>query len=196
MYDGKIGLYLLEQIEQAREFIAEQEFDTAIYCLREALGTLKGVEETYSEEVVKMCKLLGLCYRKKNMLEEGIKALRKAEELCRKKYLKKNDIFWRRELAICYVNEAIIYDSQEKFNKAIGLYENAIELFKELEDNESRVKAMLSLGVAYSKVNDNETVKALYEEALNIINSDFTLEDYRVLFYKMQEDILNKKEKI
>ena len=55
---------------------------------------------------------------------------------------------------------------------------------------------MLSLGVAYSKVNDNETVKALYEEALNIINSDFTLEGYRVLFYKMQEDILNKKEKI
>lgn len=196
MYDGKRGLYLLEQIEQARESIAEQEFDTAIYCLREALGTLKGMEETYSEEAVKICKLLGLCYRKKNIPEEGIKALRKAEELCKKIYLKKNDIFWRRELAICYVNEAIMYDSQEQFNKAIGLYENAIELFKELEDAESRVKAMFSLCVAYSKVNDNETVKVLYEEALNIINSDFTLEGYRVLFYKMQEDILNKKEKI
>lgn len=196
MYDGKMGLYLLEQIEQARESIAEQEFETAMDCLREALGTLKGMEETYSEEVVKICKLLGLCYRKKNMPEDGIKVLRKAEELCRKICLKKNDIFWRRELAICYVNEAIMYDSQEQFKNAIGLYENAIELFKELEDNESRVKAMFSLGVAYNKVNDNETVRALYEEALNIINSDFTLDGYKLLFYKMQEELLNKKEKI
>lgn len=84
----------------------------------------------------------------------------------------------------------------EDVTKAIGLYENAIELFKELEDDKSRVKAMFSLCVAYSKVNDNKTVKALYEETLNVINNDFTLEGYRVLFYKMQEDILNKKEKI
>lgn len=195
MYNGKIGLYLLEQIDQARESITEQDFDVAIYCLQEALVTIKGMEEIYSEEVVKICKLLGLCYRKKNLHEEGIKTLRIAEELCRKSYLKKRDVFWRRELAICYVNEAIVYDSQDQFDKAIGLYESAIELFKELEDSESRVRVMLSLGVAYSKINDDETVQALYKDALDVIDSDFTLEGYRTIFYKMQEDILNKKEK-
>ncbi len=153
------------------------------------------MEEIYSEEVVKICKLLGLCYRKKNLHVEGIKTLRIAEELCRKSYLKKRDVFWRRELAICYVNEAIVYDLQDQFDKAIGLYESAIELFKELEDSESRVRVMLSLGVAYSKVNDDETVHALYKDALDVIDSDFTLEGYRTIFYKMQEDILNKKEK-
>lgn len=195
MYDGKIGLYLLEQIEEARESITEQEFDTAVFFLKEALATIKGMEDTYCEEVVKICRLLGLCYRKMDMLEEGIKALSMVEQLCRKLYLKRNDVFWRRELAICYMNEAIIYDSQEQWNKAITLYESAIELFKELEDDESRVKAMLSLGVAYSKTNDDESVKRLYEGALNIIESDFSLENYRILFYKMQEDILGKKEK-
>ncbi len=195
MYNGKIGLYLLEQIDQARESITEQDFDVAIYCLQEALVTIKGMEEIYSEEVVKICKLLGLCYRKKNLHEEGIKTLRIAEELCRKSYLKKRDVFWRRELAICYVNEAIVYDSQDQFDKAIGLYESAIELFKELEDSESRVRVMLSLGVAYSKINDDETVQALYRDALDVIDNDFTLEGYRTIFYKMQEDILNKKEK-
>lgn len=39
--------------------------------------------------------------------------------------------------------------------------ENAIELFKELEDNESRVKATLSLGIAHSRMNHDETFKAL-----------------------------------
>lgn len=193
MFDAKIGLVLLEEIDIAREFIAEEKFDNAIHCLKEALEIVKELEEIYPDEVVKICKLLGLCYRKKDMFEEGIKILRKEEKLCRKLYIKNNSLYWRRELAICYMNEAITYDSQKKMDKAIGLYKNAIELFKELEDNEDRVKAMFSLGVAYSKVNDENAVRVLYEDALDIINSDYTLENYRMLFYKMQEEILDKQ---
>lgn len=191
MYDGKIGLYLLEEIEKAKEAITEKEFDSAIHFLKEALATVNGMEETYSEETVKMCKLLGLCYRKMNMLEDGIKALSTAENLCRRLYLKRNDRFWSRELAVCYMNEAILYDSQKQMNESITLYENAIELFEKLGDRESRIKAMLSLGIAYCKMNDCENAEKLYEEAMDMIESDFSLENYRLLFYKMKKELLN-----
>lgn len=195
MYNEKDGLALLEQIEEAKEFIVEQEFENAIDVLDKALDIIGEMEEMYAEETVKICKLQGLCYRKNNMFEEGIEVLNKAENLCRKLYLKRNDIAWRRELAICYMNKAIIYDSQERVREAIELYKSAIELFSDLNDNESRVKAMLSLGVAYGKINNYQEVKALYKQALNIIGSDYLLENYRVLFYKMEEDILKQKEK-
>lgn len=65
MYDGKIGLYLIEQIEQSRECITDENFDLAISYLQKGLESIKGLEVTYSEEMVKIYKLLGLCYRKK-----------------------------------------------------------------------------------------------------------------------------------
>lgn len=195
MYNGKIGLYLLEQIDIARELIAEKEFDSAIDYLKDAFCSIKGEEDIYSEEFVRICKLLGLCYRKKNMSIEGIKILKTAEVLCKRIYLKTNDIYWRKELAVCYVNEAIIYDAQGDFNKAIIIYENAIEIFHKLGDDESRLKAMLSLGVVYSKVNKSENTKLIYQEALDIIDSDYTLEGYRMLFSKMYEDIINEEER-
>ena len=195
MYDGKIGLYLLEKIEESREAITEREYDVAIRFLNQALTTINDKREIYSEEGIKICKLLALCYRKKNLLTEGIESLRMAEELCRKLYLKGKGEKWRMELAVCYVNEAIVYDSQNQINKAITLYESAIELFKDLKDDESTIKVMLSLCKAYSKIEHDDKVKRLYEEALNIIENDFLLENYRMLFYKMKEDILDKKEK-
>ena len=190
MYDGKIGLYLIEQIEQSRECITDENFDLAISYLQKGLESIKGLEVTYSEEMVKIYKLLGLCYRKKNMPMEGLQILKKAELLCRKMYFRDKNVYWRRELAVCYMNEAIIYDSQEETENAINLYKNAIYVFKEIEDSESCVKAMVSLGLAYGKVDNIEAFTALCRDALDIIDGNFTLECYRKIFCDMQEEIL------
>lgn len=45
-------------------------------------------------------------------------------------------------------------------------------------------------------MNHGKAVKELYGEAIDIINSDMALENYRILFHKMHEEILNKRRKI
>lgn len=193
MIDGRIGLYLLEQIDLARELMSELEFQSAICCLKKALENVNDMEGAYAEEIVRICKLLGLCYRKENLFEDAIKVLKMGAELCQKQFLKGNDKFWRRELAVCYVNSAIVYDAQTKLDMAVDLYETAIALFDELGDYESRVKVMLSLGNAYRRMSRKELANGLYEEAMDIIDSDYALERYRILFCELMDDVIGQK---
>ena len=89
MIDGRIGLYLLEQIDLARELMSELEFQSAICCLKKALENVNDMEGAYAEEIVRICKLLGLCYRKENLFEDAIKVLKMGAELCQKQFLEK-----------------------------------------------------------------------------------------------------------
>lgn len=153
MRDGKIDLYLLEEMDEARGFIGEKNFESAINILKDLLNMIAG-DDHYYEQTVNIYKLLGLCYRKLDMHDEGIQILNLAEELCKKIFFKRKDKFWQRELAVCYVNKAIIYDSKNFFKEAITYYESAIIIFEELKDDESKNKVMLSLELAYNKANE------------------------------------------
>ena len=49
---------------------------------------------------------------------------------------------------------------------------------------------MVSLGLAYGKVDNIEAFTALCRDAIDIIDGNFTLECYRKIFCDMQEEIL------
>ena len=91
------------------------------------------------------------------------------------------------------MNSAIVYDAQTKLDMAVDLYETAIALFDELGDYESRVKVMLSLGNAYRRMSRKELANGLYEEAMEIIDSDYALERYRILFCELMDDVIGQK---
>lgn len=186
MHDGKVELDLLEEMDEARGFIAENKYRLAIETLKKSLYMIDG-DDYYLDKVINIYKLLGLCYRKLKMYDDGIHILNVAEELSKKELFKKKDEFWKRELAVCYVNKAIIYDAKECLREAVAYYENAIIIFEELNDDESKVKVMLSLKLLYNKMDRPEDAELICKEALSLIESNCLLGYYKSYFNNIKE---------
>ena len=191
MNDGERGLYILDQIDLAKSYISEESFDKAIRCLQEVLLITNEKERVYAQEYIRINKLLGLCYRKKNMTEKALSVLKRAEVYCKKQFFLTSDLSWKREMAICYVNEAIVYDSQKQYGEAIQIYQTAIEVFREIGDFENAIKAMLSLGFAYKNNSQSDKCKEIFSQAMEIIDHQSALESYIYLYETMLGDIFS-----
>ena len=186
---GEAGLFLLEAIDSAKEFIVEGEYGLAIKKLSNAIEQAGEYRNFFAKEYLIAYRELSLVYRKKGDSYNAVAEIRKAEDFCRKIIFTTDESAeWEGELAICYVNEGIIFEAMGDYQNSINCYETALSIFKKNNDTEKVLKLILTMILSFRETDNYDKMQQLFDEADRIISSNQGLEGFIPVF----EDIKNK----
>lgn len=144
------------------ENLAKEGYEIACE-LRDKRGIVEGLRQ-----------LAGLNYRKANY-EEAEKQYKKAiEDASREK------MTW--EIARLKYDLGILYSRTRKYTEALGLFEEALPVFRQYTDRNNQVKCLFNLGKIAVAENDQKKAMTYYMEALRLAE-EWQLEKEKALIY-------------
>lgn len=148
--------------------------------IREEIGDYIGIANSRNN--------LGIIYL---MMNDDGKALE--NQLLAEQALKK--INARKGLGDIYFQIANIYKKQQKFNEAIPYYTQAIEILRELGDQQSLLESLNGLSIAYENTSNYEKALDTHLEYTHIKDSLFTLDKNKDLADIQTKYEVEKKDK-
>lgn len=159
--------YCNEQIDIAREFIHEKDYEMAIDQLKETIAVIN-FEKKYLTDYFTAIKLLALCYRKINNYRMAELELNKGITLLKKVFMDKFTDQAYKEYGNCIVNLGIVYESSGDLEKAVMEYNRAEKIFKIIADNQNLFKLYLTIFFASLKMNNLEKARDYLNNAIYI----------------------------
>ncbi|MBO4912753.1 MAG: hypothetical protein J5504_08515 [Butyrivibrio sp.] len=186
----EVGLSLVEALENAKESIVEEDFDTAITELVNAIEQAKDYKRYFAKEYLIAYRQLCLAFRKKGDIQKAAAKIRKAEDFCRMMIMTTDESTdMENELAVCYVNEGILFEASGDHENSAVCYENAFSIFKRNNDIGKMLKLILTMILNYHQKGDLKQVQRLFCEADEILNDNQVLEEYKIILENVKTQL-------
>lgn len=154
-------------IDEMRYFLRYGLYEEAV-----EVGKKTDIDKLDLKEKIQFYKLMALSYRKLELQDCALIYISKAISIITEQ--KKLDDSLERELAICFMNKGVIYDSQKDYDKACEIYLQAIRIFRKIEPLEKNILINALINYAEALVNGGKERKArfIYEETLSYIEDN------------------------